>query len=113
MWSVKELLFLYLCSQMGQRNEMSDWTWRSRKWRLALDLDRRWLLQRRHTKPVPVGTIELENEAEEAAAEGEDDPKTSQAQKYMLGCSVTSPHRHIRSNLERNQSAKVGSASST
>ena len=85
MWSVKELLFLYLCSQMGQRNEMSDWTWRSRKWRLALDLDRRWLLQRRHTKPVPVGTIELENEAEEAAAaEGEGDPKTSQAQKCIL-----------------------------
>ena len=73
MWSVKELLFLYLFSHIGQKKEMPEWTWRSRKWRLALARDRRWLLQRRHTKPVPVSTIELENEAE---VEG--DPKTYQ-----------------------------------
>ena len=80
MWSVKELLFLYLFSHIGQKKEMPEWTCRSRKWRLALDFDRRWLLQRRHTKPVPVSTIELENEAEEEAEEAvvEGDPKTYQ-----------------------------------
>ena len=78
MWSVKELLFLYLFSHIGQKKEMPEWTWRSRKWRLALDFDRRWLLQRRHTKPVPVSTIELENEAEAEEAVVEGDPKTYQ-----------------------------------